>query len=638
MKKIYAFIAALGMIAFSACQNEDDLTAEGNVGYLTLEVGTDNTTITKAEEAYDPEQIAVQIIDATGKVVKETEDYTTWTEAIALTPGKYKISASSNGFDGKSAAFDKPYYAGLDSVTIVKGEDAKKTVTCTLANVLVTVEFDDAFKAAFKTAEIDVIDTLNASTSLSFTKETAETMKGYFPVTGMFADLVVTNQKGTQHSRRDTVRDVKARDNVILRYKVAESENGSTNINVTLDGSTRTFIYTIGVPTVAKTTLTADAANAWSSFAYLSARYSFAGVPDNSKFAFEYQADGSSDWTKVSDLEKGSGNTFTAKVTGLTPATKYKYRLSYNDGEFASEPVEFTTEEVVALYNGNLDSWWRAKEEDTSPWYSILEADATSASSDSEGNIFSFWDSGNGGTAMMSANPTKPEAEEVHTVGGQAAILSSQFVGVDLGLYKAGKFAAGNLFTGHFCKANISTYQARIMFGQPFTSRPTQLKGWFKYNRGETVDYPDGTDSRKTELQNSGGDQCSVYIALTDNEGVTYEGHNYAYEINGDLSGDNPDAYQYKNAIDFTTDNKDIIAYGTITEAEAKGTGSWQQFTIDLKYRDLTRVPKYIIVVASASKYGDYFTGSTSSVMYIDDFELVYGDSPVVEEKTETEE
>ena len=634
MKKIYAFIAAFGIVAFSACQSEDDLM-ESNVGYLSLEVGTDNTTLTKAEEVYDPKQLAVRITDEAGKVVKETDDYTKWTEAIALTPGKYKISAASNGFDGKSAAFDKPYYAGLDSVTIEKGKNVSRTVTCTLANVLVTVEFDEAFKAAFKTAEIDVIDTLNAATSLSFTKETAETMKGYFPVTGMFADLVVTNQKGTQHSRRDTVRDVKARDNVILRYKVAESETGSTNINVTLDGSTRTFIYSIGVPTVAKTELTAEAANAWSSFAYLSARYSFAGVPDDSKFAFEYQADGASDWTKVTALEKGEGNTFTAKVTGLTPATKYKYRLSYNDGDFASEPVEFTTEEAVALYNGNLDSWWRAEESNKSPWYAILTADATKASSDTEGNLFSFWDSGNGGTVTMSANPTQPETTEVHTTGGQAAILSSQFVGMDLGILgKPGKFAAGNLFTGHFCKANISTYQARIMFGQPFTSRPTQLKGWFKYNRGTTVDYPDGTDSRKTELQNSGGDQCSVYIALTDNDGVTYEGHNYAYEINGDLSGDNPDAYQYKNAIDFTTGNKDIIAYGTISETEAKGTGSWQQFTIDLKYRDLTRVPKYIIVVASASKYGDYFTGSSGSVMYIDDFELVYGDNPVVEEKT----
>lgn len=623
MKRIYAFIAALGMVAFSACQNEDDLTAEGNVGYLTLEVGTDNTTITKAEEVYNPEQIAVQIIDATGKVVEETDDYTTWTKAIALTPGKYKISASSNGFDGKSAAFDKPYYAGLDSVTIEKGKDVNKTITCTLANVLVTVEFDDAFKAAFKSAEIDVIDTLNAATYLTFSLATAESKKGYFPVTGMFADLAVTNQKGTQHSRRDTVRDVKARDNVILRYHVAESEQGSSAIDVTLDGNTRTFVYTIGVPTVAQTTLTAEAANAWSSFAYLSGRYIFDGIEDESKFAFEYQADGASDWTKVSGLEKGTGNTFTAKVTGLTPATKYKYRLIYNDGEFASEEVEFTTETQTALKYADFNEWYQNQK----AWYAIPEAEATSFDNHKK-YLNSFWDSGNMGAATMSKNPTE-EAKGTEAHNGSSVKMSSQFVG----MFGIGKFAAGNIYTGHYYETIMSPMGAKIFFGQSFTSRPTQLKGWYKYTRGTTVDYPKEDDTRKTELQNSGGDQCAIYIALADNVGLDGGGQNYAFQIDNTLSADEPDNFKYKNTIDFSEDNKNIVAYGTITEDEAKGTnGQWKEFTIDLEYRDLTRVPKYIIVVASASKYGDFFTGSTSSVMYIDDFSLVYGDEPKVKE------
>ena len=610
------------MVAFFACQDEDGLM-ESNVGYLSLEVGTDNTTVTKAEEVYNPEQIAVQIIDATGKVVEETDDYTKWTEAIALTPGKYKISASSNGFDGKSAAFDKPYYAGLDSVTIEKGEDVNKTITCTLANVLVTVEFDDAFKAAFKSAEIDVIDTLNAATYLTFSLETAESKKGYFPVTGMFADLAVTNQKGTQHSRRDTVRDVKARDNVILRYHVAESEQGSSAIDVTLVGSTRTFIYTIGVPTVAQTTLTAEAANAWSSFAYLSGRYTFDGIEDESKFAFEYQTDGASDWTKVTGLEKGNGNTFTAKATGLTPNTKYKYRLTYNDGEFASEPVEFTTETQTALKYADFNEWYQNQK----AWYAIPEAEATSFDNH-KGYLNSFWDSGNMGAATMSKNPTK-EATGTEAHSGSSVKMSSQFVG----LFGVGKFAAGNIYTGHYYETIISPMGAKIFFGQSFTSRPTQLKGWYKYTRGTTVDYPKEDDTRKTELQNSGGDQCAIYIALADNVGLDGGGQNYAFQIDNTLSADEPDNFKYKNTIDFSEDNKNIVAYGTITEDEAKGTnGQWKEFTIDLEYRDLTRVPKYIIVVASASKYGDYFTGSTSSVMYIDDFSLVYGDEPKVKE------
>jgi hypothetical protein len=31
-----------------------------------------------------------------------------------------------------------------------------------------------------------------------------------------------------------------------------------------------------------------------------------------------------------------------------------------------------------------------------------------------------------------------------------------------------------------------------------------------------------------------------------------------------------------------------------------------------------------LVISCAASAYGDYFTGSTGSVMYVDDFEFVY--------------
>ena len=154
--------------------------------------------------------------------------------------------------------------------------------------------------------------------------------------------------------------------------------------------------------------------------------------------------------------------------------------------------------------------------------------------------------------------------------------------------------------------------------------RPTQLKGWYKYTRGTSIDRG---DHNVEELKNSGGDKCAIYIALTDNEGLVDDnGVKTAYEVNNNKEG-SPTRY----TVDLSEANKDVIAYGSITDEESKGSFDesgnvvWKQFTIDLKYRDLTRKPKYIIVVASASKYGDFFTGSESSVMLIDDFELVYG-------------
>ena len=38
----------------------------------------------------------------------------------------------------------------------------------------------------------------------------------------------------------------------------------------------------------------------------------------------------------------------------------------------------------------------------------------------------------------------------------------------------------------------------------------------------------------------------------------------------------------------------------------------------------------HILITAASSAYGDYFYGSDSSVLYLDDFELVYGDEPTV--------
>ncbi|MDO4736665.1 MAG: PCMD domain-containing protein, partial [Bacteroidia bacterium] len=67
---------------------------------------------------------------------------------------------------------------------------------------------------------------------------------------------------------------------------------------------------------------------------------------------------------------------------------------------------------------------------------------------------------------------------------------------------------------------------------------------------------------------------------------------------------------------------KNIIAYCELKTAE--NTNGYKQFNMEFKYKDTDRKPKYIVLVAASSRYGDYFTGSTSSVLYVDEFELVY--------------
>lgn len=626
MKKYIYLLCSLLML-FSACQQEQNFSNE-NIGYLRLDLGVNTSAISRSEEVpYDPKQLAVQIIAEDGEIVKQTNDWTEWEgQQIALPVGTYTLKASSAGFDGMTSGFDKPYYTGSEEINIEKDKEVNKTVTCTLANVKVTVIFDQSFIDAFKEAKVTVDDNADDEgiSALDFVMG-QENKSAYFPVTDLKAVVNVVNKQDVSNSQTNVIENVQPRDHYILTYKVGEITGG--DVSISIDPTTRTYTYNFTVSTLPKTTLTATA-NAWSKFAYLEGTAVTTETLEPTQMVMQYRQKNTEEWTPLATALEGE--TYKAKAEGLTPATEYECRMVYGEEEYISSVTEFTTETTAALPNGNFDNWWRQEEKDSSPWYAIASGDATTF--DSNEKLFSFWDSGNGGTVMMSKNPTSPEETEVHTMGGKGVKMQSQFVGVDLGIMTMGKFAAGNIYTGHFCSANISTYQAKINFGQPFTSRPTQMKGWFKYNRGTNVDYPKDGGEYKTLLQQAGGDLCGIYIVLVDNEGFDYEGHKYAYEVNGDLSGDDPANFKYKNAIDFSVNNSNIIAYGSITDEEAKGTGEWQEFTIDLKYRDLTRKPKYIIVVASASKYGDYFTGSTGSLMYVDDFELVYDGEPSLQE------
>ncbi len=619
-KNWYTLIICCLVAALSACQNEEELL-NSNVGYLRLQMGVNASVSTRAgEEIYNPKQIAVQIISEEGKVVKETSNWETeWEgEAIPLAVGKYTLKASSAGFDGKTSGFDKPYYAGNAEFTIEKDKEVNQKVTCTLANVKVTVHFDDSFIDNFTSAKVVVDDNANNEgiDPLTFVmKET--TQSGYFPVTDLQAVVTATNKFGVTNTKTDLIENVKARDHYILNYKVGE---GSGNINITVDPTTRTYTYTFYIPTKPTTQLGAPVVNAWAKLAYLTGTViSSEDELASSEMSFQYRVKDAATWTTVAATPNGEN--YQATITSLQPNTTYESRMVYGEEEFVSDVTEFTTETATALYNGGFDNWYQNQK----AWYPIAETDATSFDN-YKGYLNSFWDSGNLGAATMGKNPTEEETSDVHTAGGSAAKLSSQFVGI----FGIGKFAAGNLYTGHYYETVMSPMGAKLFFGQAFTSRPTKLKGCFKYNRGTSVDY--GDNPYKSELQATGGDLCSIYIALADNEGVDGGGQKYAFEIDNTLSADDPENFRYKNTIDFSESNPNIIAYGCISETEAKGTGSWQEFTIDLKYRSLTRVPKYIIVVASASKYGDFFTGSKSSVMYVDDFELVYDGEPSVQE------
>ncbi len=600
MNKIYSIIALLlTLIAVFSCQ-ETDMASE--TGYLRIEIGTNDfvNPQTKIIDEYNPKQIAVQIINASGTVVKETDDYTTWNNTqIKLAPGIYTVKAASNGFDGSESGFDIPYYIGSKEITIESGKENTATIICTLANVKVTVNFDQSFIESFKSAKATVSSKLDNVNPLDFLMGIAN-KSAYFPVGDLSATLSVVNKADKEFSKVHEITNVKARDHYILNYKVAASGSGSVNVSV--DETEKTYTFTFNVSTEASTQLTVSPANAWSNFAYVEGEITSSEKElDPTKFIFEYQQKDANSWNAVPATS--TEGKYEVKLRGLNPNQTYNYRLAYRNGsdEFVSDIKSFTTEAATELYNGNFDNWAQGNNKKT--WYADIEANASSSNT--------FWDSGNVGTStgaaalLGSKNPTSPEIAIVHTANGKAAKLASTYVSI--------QFAAGNIYTGEYLETKATKPMgARINFGRPFTARPTKLHGWIQYAPGEVNRGNDGDLPSNATLKQGETDQNSIYIALSD-KGSPYEIKNYDHTF-----------------IDFDND-PNIIAYGELPSSECVSTnGKWKEINIDLIYRSLTRKPTHIIIVASASKYGDYFVGSDNSVMYLDDFELIYGDNPSV--------
>lgn len=613
MKRIYHIILVVTSILFCACQADENLLG-GETGYLRLSVNENRGTNTRTvPDNYKPEQIAVQIVDAENKVIEETEDAELWKgEAIELPVGTYTIKASSNGFDGKDAGFDIPYYTGNKEIKITKGAELKETVTCTLANVKVSAIYAQDLVDKVQSIALQVYDEDKAY-SLNFSQ--TDKKAAYFPVVdALYADITIVNKEGKSNSLKaqklcNTAGTVQARDHYILNLRLQSS--GSSNINVSVNPETHEYSYTFNVSTVPSENATLTA-KAWDRLAYLKATDVVAGsgVSLEEGLQFQYRTVASGEkgtWTKVDAVKEAEG-VYTALATGLTASTKYQYQL-VNKGEAAIGDVKtFETgikDTLAVLPNGDFEDWF------THSATTVLGTkDVVFPYSEDDykkGNV--FWDTSNtGANSAGQLNPTNSTTDLVVS-GTKAARLESKLVNAVI--IKA--FAAASLYTGSFGDASMDM-TARINFGRSFTSRPVALHGYYQYTPANVTQVGGNLPSDAT-VSSGSPDQCAIYIALSKK----------SYTINnGDTS----------SFINFEGDDN-IIAYGTIegnyvTEKDAKN--GYKEFTIPLQYKEsqFGETPKYIIVVCSASKYGDYMTGGVGSTLYVDDFSLVYEGTPTI--------
>ncbi len=344
-------------------------------------------------------------------------------------------------------------------------------------------------------------------------------------------------------------------------------------VDVTCHDRTETWtIYAQLTETVVNTTQV----DAWSQVIW-----AYGACPADAKGGFEYRLASEIDWKPVpSEYVTQTQGNFSCYIPHLEPDTEYAVRAIA--GEDTGNEVRVTTQPTADIPDGDFEQWCQTTTTLGKlmwcPWADGGER---------------FWDTGNGGSITMDVNLTTPTDHTV-TGAGKAAKCETKFVGLGAAV---GKLGSGSIFTGDYLRTEGTN--GVLGFGRRWELRPTKLRGYYQYS---AVDI----SHVSTEFQSLKGqpDTCHIYVALTD--------WTAPYEIRTKPS----DRQLFDKNADY------VIAYGELVYSGKMS--AYEPFEIKLNYRDTSRIPSYLQITCSASKYGDYFTGGSGSVLYVDQFSFDY--------------
>ena len=605
MKKTFAIIT-IAAAALLSCQKQQT-TPEGE-GALILSVSTGETRAAMtSDELLANADIRIYKDDFSGMV--RHYRYSEIPQKIYLPAGGYRIDVLAGEAAKETpsyASWEQKSYKGSKSATITAGGSESITVVAAMNSIVSNISFDESVDTYFQAGYTCTVSLSTAEgASLSYTKAESGT-DGYFIASGFEPSLDWTFSgtlaSGEAFSKSGSIAAVEGGKRYRLALKYVE-KNGLLDVDILVDDALNEVYDDIIFVPVSTGLASTGKYEIWGS------RFTaYADVDENeydqSKVYFEYRVAGSdAEWTRSEAAARVSEGSYSAQITGLTGATEYEYRLVVTKAADGSEEIvdgtmTVTTEATPQVPNGSFET---VSHDESGNYYSFYDPASSDPALQSK-----WWCSGNQGSTTVGSSYqiTYPDASDKMD-GAQSVCLESRYVIV--------KFAAGNLFCGHF-GATIGTSGGTVFFGRPFTARPSAMRFWAKYSSGpvnrRASNAPD-------EIQKGDYDRASLRIAIG-----TWDYKKYGGDANSPILVNTTDESTF---VDYTTDASTIAFGEKILQGDAENsTNVWQQITIPLDYKTTTAYPTHIMIAFAASMYGDYFTGCDSSKLWIDKVELLY--------------
>ena len=235
MKKIFLICLTLftSLLAFTACHSEameSVSSAKGdlNLSSMKAEVDTNVDTVyvgSRAESTVDVSNFLVTIYDAQSQKVEQW-NYNAMPEIVSLAVGTYSIVVTSA--ETPSNGFDTPYYKGTATCEIKENEVVDvPVITCKLANMLFSVEYDEEFQGKMGEDVVTAITVGENSLEIPY----SETRSAYLIAPEGETTSMIVTLKGTidgesiDYSER--FESVKIGVHNIIKYEFAPVSDGS---------------------------------------------------------------------------------------------------------------------------------------------------------------------------------------------------------------------------------------------------------------------------------------------------------------------------------------------------------------------------------------------------------------------------
>ena len=614
MRKFISIIS-MGLVLCAASCTKQELSQEQGMGMLSMDMSVAAQTRALSEdELYNTAKVNIYKADYSGLV--RSYDYSAIPSPLYLAADKYRVDVIAGEAVAKNpaiASWDSKSYKGSQAFEIVANQVTTVQVVANINNAVTKVAFDPTVAENFNpgyTMTMTLSDEAASSLVYDASKNGAE---GYYIVTGLFEPSLTWTFTGTLAKDGSTFTKTGVIENVQpgklysmnLKYTI---KDGDLMFTLSVDRTTQIVDDTIIFEPVSTGLAPSSIFEIWATRATVHADVD-AAESEGKTVQFAYSTDGGSTWSYADGINDSEG-TWKAELKGLAPATEYTYALMI-DGQQIGDVMTFQTEQAPNLPNASFEYVSKVSGES---YYKFYDPNCGVA----EGS-YMFWGSGNGegkegvsGSADMGITITKIDTSD-KIDGNQSVVAETSSM--------VGMLAAGNLFTGQFAGL-VGTSGGKVNFGRPWTSRPSALKIWCKYETGKF----NIINNKNLGVSESDYDRAQVRVALGTWDYKKYGG-----------TKDSPvhvNTTKPETLVDYYTDpstiaNGDVIIYNdgySINKGEkvTATTTGWIEYVIPIEYRNLNTYPTHIVVSCAASQYGDYFTGYDKTKLWIDAVELIY--------------